>query len=259
MAQDCGNGPAGFFGWLSAFRKEAEVAGISRATLTEAFLDVRYDGSVIRLDRSQAPFKLEFEEFVAGRITRQRVATGRRLLARHADLLAAIRKQFGVPGHVLVAIWGLETDFGAVSGDKPVFQSIATLAYDCRRATRFRGELLSALRIVEAGHLRPDEMRGAWAGELGQTQFLASSYERFAVDFDQDGRADLLHSTPDVLASTANYLFQHFWQPGGDLGPGTANFDVLATWNKSTMYQRTIALFANELAGEPPSKPARRR
>lgn len=247
----CGRTAEGFSAWLQGFRARAVAEGISQQTVTEALGDVRYDGGVIRLDRSQTPFKKTFEEFVESRLTPQRIAMGKRAMVRHADLLAAIYKKYAVSGNVLIAIWGLETDFGAVSGDKPVFRSLATLAYDCRRAERFRGELLSALRIVDNGSLRVDEMRGAWAGELGQTQFLASSYEKYAVDFDGDGRADLLHSTADVLASTAHYLFQHNWLPDGDVGPGTANFVVLGSWNKSENYQRTIALFAEELS--PPS------
>ena len=255
----CGQTAEGFSAWLGAFRAKAIADGISRETVKAALGDVRYDGGVIRLDRSQTPFKKTFEEFLEARLTPQRIAMGRRAMVRHADLLAAIQKAYAVPGHVLVAIWGLETDFGAVSGDKPVFRSLATLAYDCRRAERFRGELWSALRIAESGSLRVDEMRGAWAGELGQTQFLASSYEKFAVDFDGDGRADLLHSTADVLASTAHYLFQHNWLPDGDVGPGTANFVVLGSWNKSTNYQRTIAIFAQELAPEDQRQKGKRK
>jgi membrane-bound lytic murein transglycosylase B len=251
----CGKNAHGFFPWLTAFRAQAVADGISPRTVSAALADVRYDAGVVRLDRSQTPFKKTFDEFVATRVTPQSIAQGRRMMTRHADLLAAIRSRYAVPGHVLVALWGLETGFGAVIGDKPVFRSLATLAYDCRRAERFRGELASALRIVENGDLRVDEMRGAWAGELGQTQFLASSYEKYAVDFDGDGRADLLHSTADVLASTANYLYQHFWQPDGDLGPGTANFVVLGSWNKSENYQRTIALYAEALAPEETTGP----
>lgn len=255
----CGRTAEGFSAWLGAFRAKAIADGISPETVTAALGDVRYDGSVIRLDRSQTAFKKTFEELVELRLTPERIAMGKRAMVRHADLLAAIHKTYAVPGHVLVAIWGLETDFGAVSGDKPVFRSLATLAYDCRRAERFRGELSSALRIVEKGSLRVDEMRGAWAGELGQTQFLASSYEKYAVDFDGDGRADLLHSTADVLASTAHYLFQNNWLPDGDVGPGTANFVVLGSWNKSEKYQRIIAMFAQELAPPDPRAKGKRK
>jgi membrane-bound lytic murein transglycosylase B len=243
----CGTTATGFGPWLTAFRREAVDTGIHEDTVRAALASVRYDKRVIALDRSQKPFKKPFDEFVRTRVTPARIRQGAILLARHRDLLARILRAYGVPPHVVVALWGLETDFGALLGDRPVFPSLATLAFDCRRTERFRGELLSALRIVDRGDLRIGEMRGAWAGELGQTQFLASSYERFAVDFDGDGRADLRTSVPDALASTAHYLFQHDWLPGGDVVPGTANFQVLASWNRSENYQRTIALFAKEL------------
>jgi len=122
--------------------------------------------------------------------------------------------------------------------------ALATLAYDCRRAERFRGELMSALRILQRGDLEVHDMVGAWAGELGQTQFLPSSYERFAIDFDGDGRANLVGSVSDALASTANYLQQHGWKPREGYGPGSHNFEVLSEWNASGVYRQTIAKFA---------------
>ena len=135
-----------------------------------------------------------------------RLARGANMMKQYGSVLGRIEQSYGVPGEVLVAIWGLETDFGVNTGKFPTIRSLATLAYDCRRAETFRSELMDALRIVERGDLAPSEMRGAWAGELGQTQFMPSSYIKYAVDFDGNGRRDLLHSAPDVLASTANYL-----------------------------------------------------
>jgi len=149
---------------------------------------------------------------------------------------------------VLVAIWGLETDFGANTGKLPTLPSLATLAYDCRRADMFRAELLDALRVIDRGDLQPAEMRGAWAGEIGQTQFMPSSYMKFAVDFDGDGRRDLIRSAPDALASTANYLKSYGWQRGASWDPGAANFDAILQWNKSQVYARTIAFYADKLA-----------
>jgi len=131
-----------------------------------------------------------------------------------------------------------------------VIRSLATLAHDCRRTDRFQAELLDALRIVERGDLSPAEMRGAWAGELGQTQFLPSSYIKFAVDFDGSGRRDLIRSVPDVLASTANYLRSYGWRRGQPWGEGTHNFSVLREWNKSEVYARTVGYFAERLAEE---------
>jgi membrane-bound lytic murein transglycosylase B len=128
---------------------------------------------------------------------------------------------------------------------------VATLAYDCRRSEVFRAELLDALRIVERGDLNPADMRGAWAGEIGQTQFMPSSYIKFAVDFDGNGRRDLLHSAPDVLASTANFLASNGWQRDKGWEPGSANFNVIQQWNKSEIYSKTIASFASQLAKLP--------
>jgi lytic murein transglycosylase len=160
-----------------------------------------------------------------------------------------MEQQFGVPGAVVVAIWGLETDFGANNGNFPTIRSLATLAYDCRRPEKFHDELLDALRIVDRGLMAPAAMHGAWAGEIGQTQFMPSSYLKYAIDFDGDGRPDLIRSVPDVLASTANYLKGYGWQRGAAWGPGTANFNVLLEWNKSQVYSRTVAYFAQRLAG----------
>jgi lytic murein transglycosylase len=240
--------PAGFPAWIETVKGEAAAQGISRRTL--AALDgVTPDGRVIALDRSQKAFKQSFEQFAAQRITKGRLDKGARLLRSHAGLLGAIERRFGVPGPVIVAIWGLETDFGANTGNMSVLRSLATLAYDCRRTEMFQRELMSALQIVDRGDVAAGQLRGAWAGEVGQTQFLASNYVRFAVDFDGDGRHDLIRSVPDVLASTANYLKSHGWQRGGDWQPGSANFQTIKTWNKSDIYARTIALFASRLAG----------
>jgi membrane-bound lytic murein transglycosylase B len=150
----------------------------------------------------------------------------------------------------VIAIWALETDFGVVQGKQNALRSLATLAHDCRRTERFQNELLDALRIIDRGDLSPAEMRGAWAGELGQTQFLPSSYLKFAVDFDGNGKRDLIRSVPDVLASTANYLRGYGWQRGGSVAEGTPNYAVLKEWNKSSVYQKTIAVFASRLMAE---------
>jgi lytic murein transglycosylase len=181
-------------------------------------------------------------------VTPARVRRGRVLLARHAQLLARIEARFGVPPEILVALWGLETDFGAYQGSTRSLDALATLAFDCRRAEQFRRELSSALRILERGDLSADEMVGAWAGELGQTQFLPSSYERFGVDFDADGRVDLVDSTEDALASTASYLAGNGWRAHEGYGPGTPNLAALGSWNKSDVYRQTIVFFAAKLA-----------
>ena len=241
--------PAGFEKWLGDIRQEAAAQGISREAIQVGLSGVTFDQSVINKDRGQGVFKQSFEQFAGRMVSAGRLRGGANMLKRHAATLARIEQRFGVPGPVLVAIWGLETDFGAVRGNLPVIRSVATLAFDCRRTEFFQGHLFDALRIVDRGDLTPAEMRGAWAGEMGQTQFMPSSYVKYAIDFDGDGRADLLRSPADVLASTANYLKGHGWVRDGDWQPGSPNFEAIRAWNKSQVYSRTIAYFATKLAG----------
>ncbi len=236
----CSDTDEGFDPWLASFREHAIAQGIPRAVVMHALADVTYDPRVIELDRTQRMHGLT--------LTPARVRRGRRLLSSDADLLAKIEARFGVPPEILVALWGLETDFGAYQGTTRSLDALATLAHDCRRSERFRGELTSALHLLQRGDLSPDEMVGAWAGELGQTQFLPSSYERFGVDFDEDGRVDLIDSVDDALASTASYLAGHGWRAREGYGPGSPNLAVLATWNESEVYRSTVLLFAAKLA-----------
>ena len=242
LAATCGGD---FEGFLSTFRREAAAQGISPRAL--AALDgLAPDPQVISLDRRQGVFNQSFEEFSGHRIA-ERLSKAQRMMLVHASLLQRIEDRFGVPGSILIAIWGLETDFGVAIGKTPVIRALATLANDCRRSPMFQGELLAALQIIDRGDLAPAEMRGAWAGELGQAQFLPSNYIKYAVDFDGNGRRDLIRSTPDTLASIANLLKSYGWQAGGGYREGSANFAVLAAWNKSTVYQKTIAAFAERL------------
>jgi lytic murein transglycosylase len=242
--------PAGFEKWLDDIAQEAVAQGISPQAVKQGLSGVTFDQSVIKKDRGQGVFKQSFEQFAGRMVSAGRLKGGANMLKRHAGTLDRIEQRYGVPGPVLVAIWGLETDFGAVRGNLPVIRSVATLAYDCRRSDFFKAHLFDALRIVDHGDLSPAEMRGAWAGEMGQTQFMPSNYVKYAVDFDGDGRADLLHSPADVLASTANYLRGHGWVKGGDWEPGTPNFEAIRAWNKSQVYSKTIAYYAKKLAGE---------
>ena len=179
-----------------------------------------------------------------------RVARGKAMLARYGNVLSRIESEYGVPGPVIMAIWGLETDFGAFVGSFDTIRSLATLAYDCRRPDKFKPELTDALRILERGDMSRSQMRGAWAGEIGQTQFMPSSYMKYAVDFDGNGRRDLIHSVPDVLASTARYLKGYGWQAGAGWDPGEANFSVIQQWNASSVYSKTIAQLADRIAGK---------
>jgi lytic murein transglycosylase len=247
-AVPCGTGS--FDAWLNDFKTEAAAKGISQAAITAGLNGVTLDQGVLSRDRSQKVFSQSFEEF-SGRMVPPRLTRGANMLKQYGSVLSRIEQTYGVPGEVLVAIWGLETDFGVNPGKFPTIRSLATLAYDCRRADTFRGELMDALRIIERGDLSPQDMRGAWAGELGQTQFMPSSYIKYAVDFDGNGRRDLLRSAPDVLASTANYLASYGWQRGKGFEPGSANFAVIQQWNKSEVYAKTIAYFASQLARQP--------
>lgn len=243
------NDPGGFPEWLESYKQEAAGQGISERVIAETLGDVTYDRNTISHDRGQRVFHQSFEQF-SGRMVPPRVARGRSLVARYAGVLGRIEQDYGVPGAVIVAIWGLETDFGAVNGSFDTIRSLATLAYDCRRSDKFRAELTDALRIVQRGDMNRESLRGAWAGEIGQTQFMPSSYMKFAVDFDGNGRRDLVHSVPDVLASTAKYLKGYGWQAGQGWDPGEPNYAVIQQWNASTIYSHTIALLADRIAGK---------
>ncbi|MBL8565222.1 MAG: lytic murein transglycosylase [Hyphomicrobiaceae bacterium] len=249
-AEDCGSGGAGFGAWLDRFKSHAAAQGISARAISAGLGDVSYDPNIIRLDRNQRSFKLSFEQFYARRVGSALLAKGRRLMATHKSMLDHIETRFGVPREVLIAIWGLETNYGADgAGGKSILRSLATLAYDCRRSAFFRQQLLDGLRIVDRGDMTPAQLRGGWAGEIGQTQFLPTAYVRYGVDFDGDGRRDLSRSVPDVLASTANFLKGHGWKAGQPYGPGSANYAVLADWNRADVYRRTIAKAAAALGG----------
>ncbi len=200
--------------WLAGFRQEAAANGISRATIAGALDGMTLDQGIIARDRRQSFFAQSFTAFAAKLISQNRLQAGAARLKQHRELLARVDKQYGVPGPVIVAFWALESDFGAGMGNLPVLRSLATLAYDCRRPEMFRDELMDALRIIDRGDLTPGEMIGSWAGELGQTQFLPSHYLKYAVDYDGDGRRNLMHSVPDVVASTANFIVELGWQRG---------------------------------------------
>ena len=243
-------GPCGgdFNTWMADFKREAAGQGISQRTIGAALEGVTADPSVLSRDRGQRVFSQTFEQFSGRMISADRMRKGTALLARHAAVFARIERQFGVPGPVLTAIWGLETDYGVNQGRFSVIRSVATLAYDCRRTDKFRAELFDLLRIVDRGDMAPAELRGDWAGEIGQTQFLPSSYLKFAVDFDGNGKRDLIHSAPDARAFTANYLKSYGWRRGEPWSEGTENFNVLLEWNKARVYAKTIAAFAERLA-----------
>ena len=251
LARECGNGPGGFGSWLAGFKRQAIAAGISPRAISQGLDGVTYDSRIIHFDRNQKSFKLSFEQFYARRVGSVLVGRARARMKTHRATLDRMERQFGVPAEIVISIWGLETNFGAdTSGKYAIIRSLATLAYDCRRSPFFTGQLMDALRIVERGDMTPAAMRGGWAGEIGQTQFLPTPYVKYAVDFDGDGHADLVHSAPDVLASTANFLKGHGWQRGQPWHAGTANYQVLKDWNRAEVYQRTISVMASKLAAQ---------
>jgi lytic murein transglycosylase len=246
-AAQCGGN---FNAFVSTFSREAIAAGISPNVVSQALSGVTEDAEVLRFDhRQRYTFKKTFEQYVSTRVGAQRIKSGRFMMQKNASLLSRIEKRFGVPPQIIVAIWGLETDFGKGDmGKRPVIRTLATLAHDCRRTELFQGELLAALKIVQRGDLRLDDLVGAFAGEIGQTQFLPSSYIKYGVDFDGNGHVDLRHSVPDVLASTANLLHTNGFKNGADYHEGSANFDAMREWNRAVIYRKTIAYFADKLA-----------
>lgn len=251
LARECGNGPGGFGTWLAGFKRQAIAAGISPRAISQGLDGVTYDSRIIHFDRNQKSFKLSFEQFYARRVGSALVGRARARMKTHRATLDRMERQFGVPAEIVISIWGLETNFGAdTSGKYSIFRSLATLAYDCRRSPFFTGQLLDALRIIDDAHMRPEELRGGWAGEIGQTQFLPTPYVKYAVDFDGDGKKDLIHSVPDILASTANFLKGHGWKAGQSWAPGSANYAVIKEWNRAEVYQRTISVMASKLAAQ---------
>ena len=239
-----------FKGFLSAMGRDAQAAGVSPAVIDSAFAGVTLDPAVLAFDRRQrGTFRKSFEEYAATRVVPARLNRARQLMQRHAALLSRIERQFGVPATLLMAIWTLESDNGTGDmGKLPVIRTIATLAHDCRRSELFQRELIAALQIVQRGDLPLRDLIGAYAGEIGQTQFLPSSYIKYGVDYDGNGHIDLRHSVPDVLASTANLLKTNGWRAGAPFGEGTENFEVMREWNRSVVYRKTMVLFSERLA-----------
>lgn len=207
----CGNSAAGFDAFVARVRAEAKAQGISPEGIA-ALDNVQYDPSVIKRDRAQSVFSQSFLEFAPRMATDARVKKGREMLAKYQDVFDRVQQQYGVPGPVIIAFWALETDFGANMGNFPTVQALATLAWDCRRPDKFHEQLLSALDLIGKGDLPASEMKGAWAGEVGMTQFLPKEYDETAVDFDGDGHRDLRHSIPDAMASSAALLIKHGWK-----------------------------------------------
>lgn len=203
--------PSAFADWLEGLRAEARSAGISDGTLETALAEVAPIERVLELDRRQPEFTQTFWTYMDKRVTPERIARGRRLLAEHRELLGRVAARYGVQPRFLVAFWGLETNYGDLTGGFPVIGALATLAYDERRADFFRAQLLDALKILDNGDITLENMTGSWAGAMGQVQFIPSTYLGHAVDFDGDRRRDIWFSLPDVFASAANFLSNLGW------------------------------------------------
>lgn len=267
--------PRDFASWLVDLRQEARANGISDAVLDRALTGVEPLPRVIELDRKQPEFTLTFQQYLDRTVTPSRVERGRRLLAEHGPLLERISHRYGVQPRFIVALWGMETDYGRVTGNFKVINALATLAWDGRRSAFFRKELMDALSILEAGDIAAEAMIGSWAGAMGQCQFMPSSYVRFSHDGDGDGRRDIWGTLPDVFASTANYLANHGWNkdytwgrpvalPAGFdpalLGPDTAK--LLQEWQRLGVRQPdgqplpTAAITASIVKPEPDSDAA---
>jgi lytic murein transglycosylase len=245
-AADCGDSADGFNEWLTSFKEVAVRNGISQQVVDASLNGVVFDPSVAAHDRGQN-FGSNFAAFSARHVTPARIKKGKMMMLAYAEPLERIEQRYGVPGPVVVAIWGLETDFGAGLGGYSMFSALATLAYDCRRAQIYRAELIDALMLVQRGLLRPSQ-KGAWAGEIGQTQFMPSAYLKYAVNAQGGGGGDLISSPADALASTANFLRSKGWSPGAGWDEGQPNFNALLQWNSAPVYAKTLGLFADKIA-----------
>lgn len=201
-----------FNDFLADAAAEARRGGISEQTLRRAFAGLRPNDKVLELDRRQPEFTLTWEQYRDGRLSAQRIERGRQMVSENLPLLDALWQRYGVSPRIIVAIWGLETNYGGFTGNFNVVEALATLAWDGRRASFFRKELMAALRILEAGDVTPERMRGSYAGAMGHPQFMPTSFERLAVDFDGDGRRDIWDSRSDALGSIANYLARNGWK-----------------------------------------------
>jgi lytic murein transglycosylase len=246
QAAPCGNNSAGFESWKRAFAQEARARGIGPKAIS-ALMTTRYSTGTIRADRGQKSFKLSLDAFMAKRGAGGIVAKGRQLKAANAALFANIEKRYGVPPGPLLAIWGMETGFGAFTGNQNTLSAVATLAYDCRRPEYFTEQLYAALTLIDRGMLSANA-RGAMHGEVGQTQFLPKNILLYGTDGEGNGGVNL-NSKADALASTANFLKGHGWVRGAGYQPGQPNFAAIQGWNAAGVYQQAIAIIGKRIDG----------
>ncbi len=263
--------------WVASFRSRATGQGIGTATLQRAFRGTGYLPGVVRRDRNQTEFTRTLEDYLSIAASDERVSKGRAAFARHRSTLAAIETRYGVAPEIVTAIWGLESFFGERRGDVPVVSATSTLAFDGRRGAFFEKQLVAALKILQNGDTTPGNLKGSWAGAMGHTQFIPTSYAAFAVDFNGDGRRDIWSDDPtDALASAAAYLARNGWTSGlrwgGEVGNGapdgralqpqaggpnfnvTSNFNVIKKYNNSDSYAIGVGHLADRIAGGGPIK-----
>ncbi len=238
-AAQCGNGAGGFEAWKREFSAEARGRGVGAAGVA-AIQGANYSTATISADRGQKSFRLSLEQFLAKRGGPVIVARGRGLKQSQAALFSSIQQRYGVPPGPLLAIWGMETGFGAIHGSQNAFSAVATLAYDCRRSAYFTDQLYAALTLIDRGVLSANA-RGSMHGEIGQTQFLPKNILAYGT-----GNLD---NSADALNSTANFLKAHGWRAGGGYQPGESNFGAIQAWNAAQVYQRAIALLGQQIDG----------
>ena len=247
FAAQCGNNAGGFEAWKAAFAQEAAANGIGGKALG-ALADTTYATKTISADRNQKSFKLSLDQFMAKRGGKTIASKGKTIKKQNAALFESIEARYGVPAGPLIAIWGMETGFGGFLGNQHTLSAVATLAYDCRRSEYFTDQLYAALKLIQSGTLAPNAI-GAAHGEIGQTQFLPVNVLKYGADGDGNGKIDMVRSKADALASTANFLRGHGWQPGAGYQPGQANFGALQGWNAASVYQQAIAIIGAEIDG----------
>ena len=266
---------AAYDAWVDGFRLRAAERGITPATLNAAFRGAGFLPGVVTRDRNQTEFTRSLEDYLAIAASDERVSKGRAAFARHRGTLLALQDRYGVDAEIVAAIWGLESFFGERRGDVPVISSTSTLAFDGRRGAFFEKQLMAALRILQNGDVRASEMTGSWAGAMGHTQFIPTSYLQFAVDFTKDGRRDVWSDDPtDALASTAAYLQRNGWvqglrwgqevtgadasgsviqpQAGGPRFAVTGNFRAIKRYNNSDAYALGVGHLADRIGGAGP-------
>ena len=260
---------AGWDRWVASYKGRARAAGIPANVVERGFRGVGYLPGVIERDRNQTEFKRSFEDYLAIVANEKRVAAGRSAFARHRSTLQSIEARFGVPGEIVAAIWGVESNFGTRRGTIPVVSATSTLAYDGRRGAFFEKQLTAALRILQTGDTTADRLVGSWAGAMGHTQFIPTSYQAYAVDFTGDGRRDIWSDDPtDALASAAAYLARSGWQtgalaaresdsgmqpdPGGPRFATGPNFRVIKRYNNSDSYALGVSYLAGRIGGAGP-------